>query len=178
MFHTMWRVNLWYVNRSGCMRNDHEQCWIREYREVEVVAIENSRDLYPLIGNIGPRKSNISEVIKVSDGTLIRSRERHLQSSVEPFRGRFSWLIVTVDLPLMPVNEPMQVHTNPPFENKVIKEKRYEIAGPVGLSSSFFEDGHSVNMQVNKTLGINKINRTQPWGLVWISDYIDLQETW
>lgn len=53
------------------------------------------------------------------------------------FRAQFTWSTVTVDFPLIPTNEPVQVDTGPPFKMEVLMRidilKMYKLIGPDGL---------------------------------------------
>ena len=61
------------------LRKDREQWWIAKAQEMEkAAAIGNSRVLFQLIRNTGPRKPKVSEVICEKDGTLIHSQHRRL----------------------------------------------------------------------------------------------------
>lgn len=76
-----------------------------ENREMETAAtIKDGRKPYRLIGYTSPRKPNVSDLSKESDGILE------------------SWPTITVSPPLMSASEPMQMGTSLPSELKVIWE--------------------------------------------------------
>lgn len=76
------------IRLPGCkirsQKNDVEELCIGKYRKMQKGAtIGNSRDLYRLIRDTGPWKSNVGEVIEKSDGTLVLSQDRQLLRSAE-----------------------------------------------------------------------------------------------
>ena len=61
------------------LRKDHEQWWVEKAKEMELAnAAGNSRKLFQLIRNTGPRKLNVSETIKSPDGTIVHSVQQRL----------------------------------------------------------------------------------------------------
>ena len=74
------------------LRKDREQWWITKAQEMEkAAAIGNSRVLFQLIRNTGPRKPKVSEVICEKDGTLILSQHRRLHRWSKHFQEQCSW---------------------------------------------------------------------------------------
>lgn len=71
------------------------------------MGIGNSRNLYRLIMNTGPRESNVMEVIKDPNDILIHSQKRRIKRWAEHLRDQFSWSTNTVGFPLTAAFKPM-----------------------------------------------------------------------
>lgn len=116
------------------------KCW-----EIEKASsIGDCRSHYQTIGNAGSRKPNLNGVIKQSDDSVIHFQEHRLG----PWVGQFGYSAMTLDLPLMPTSESLQIDTSPPSEMEVIRElgflERPKAAGPCGVLLSFFKSGGQV----------------------------------
>lgn len=87
----------------------------------KIVAIGNNCRFYRLIRNTGPQKRDAIKNNRESDGPLIHFREHRLKQWAKHFREQISWLIIVVELSLVPGTEPMQVNTIPLSELQTIK---------------------------------------------------------
>ena len=104
------------------LRHDCEQWWIAKCREMEKAArIGNSRSLFRLIRDTGPRRPGVSEIIKESDGSLIHSQGRRLERWAEHFKGQFSWPGSSTGLPNISVPTTLEVDVSPPSETEVYR---------------------------------------------------------
>ena len=111
----------------------------------KAAAIENSRVLFQLIRNTGPRKPKVSEVICEKDGTLIHSQHRRLHRWSEHFQEQFSWPEFAALFSNDNLNPEWDVNISPPTVAEITSElqllKRNKAAGPNGLSPTLFKDG-------------------------------------
>jgi hypothetical protein len=131
------------------LKNDREQWWIAKCKEMEkAAAIGDSRRLFRLIKDTGPRKPSVSELIKEADGSWINSQNRRLERWAEHYKDQFSWPAASAAIPTPVSNITLSVDTTPPTEQEVLREirllKRHKAAGPDKLSPSLFKDGGSV----------------------------------
>ena len=130
------------------LRNDREQWWIAKCQELEkAAAIGNSRRLFRLIKETGPRKPGMSDLIKEANGSWIHSQNRRIERWAEHFKGQFTWPAASAAIPTSVSNITLEVNTAPPSEQEVLREvrllKRHKAAGPDRLSPSLFKDGGS-----------------------------------
>ena len=101
------------------LRKDREQWWIAKAQEMEkAAAIGNSRVLFQLIRNTGPRKPKVSEVICEKDGTLIHSQHRRLHRWSEHFQEQFSWPESTTPFSSDNPNPEWDVDISPPHSSR------------------------------------------------------------
>ena len=111
----------------------------------KAAAIGDSRRLFRLIRDTGPRKPHVSELIKESDGSWIHSQDRRLERWAEHFKNQFTWPTATAAIPDSIWKTTLKVDTSPPSEQEVLREvghlKRHKAAGPDRLSPSLFKDG-------------------------------------
>lgn len=96
-------------------------------------------NLYWLISNAGQQNASSNEVIKESDGSLIRSDVGLLEFCWNT--KQFSWPNNMMDLLFVHKSEPMQVDISSPSEMEVISKacfvKSHKAARPDELLSSF-----------------------------------------
>jgi hypothetical protein len=142
---------------SKSLRNDRELWWTERAREMERAhAAGNSRQLFQLIRNTGPRRSGVSETITESDGSPIHSLSRRLERWSEHFEEQFSWPNAVTELPDILHEAEWTVNVDAPTSEEVSHElrllKKNRAAGPDGLPPCVFKDGGSVFLQQLTTL--------------------------
>ena len=103
----------------------------------------NSRKLFQLIRNTGPKGTGVSEVITETDGTTIHDKDRRLCRWAEFFQGQFNWPQAP-QCPDIPQTEVWSVNMDPPNKEElgsfIRKMKRNKAAGPDDLSPALFKD--------------------------------------
>lgn len=129
------------------LRKDRETWWTCRVQEMETAHLAgNTRLLYRLIRETGPKRLTISETIRDKDGTLITDRTQRLERWAEYFEAQFSWPPTT--RPLVSGHEqivPWTVNLDAPSESEIQKcltsLRRYRAAGPDNLVPALFKDG-------------------------------------
>ena len=104
------------------LRRDRERWWMGKAQAMQkAFASGNSRTLFQLIRSTGPRKLNVSEVIKEKDGTVITSQERRLERWAEHFAEQFAWPPSSAHLQLE-MEPTWDVDLHPPSIDEVLSE--------------------------------------------------------
>lgn len=134
------------------LRKDREQWWKDKACEMEKAnAIGNSRQLFQLIRNTGPRRPDVSELISDKQGVEIHSIDKRLNRWAEHFEEQFSWPVAVTELPCISPAEVWDVNLDSPTSSEIEEGlrwlKRNKAAGPDGLSPSLFKEGGQVIVQ-------------------------------
>ena len=134
------------------LKKDHEQWWIEKAKEIEQAnAAGNSRKLFQLIRNTGPRKPNVSETIRSSDGTIVHSVEQRLNRWANHFKNQFSWPKALSEFAPITAESEWSVNLDPPTSSEIETElhylKRNKAAGPDGLTPALFKEGGQIPVQ-------------------------------